>query len=152
MKIVLGGLDDPRVVALLALHLDAMRAHSPPGTAHALDVTRLRTPDISFWTAWDGDEAIGCGALREIGAEHGEIKSMRTHPAHLRKGVGAVLLDTILATARSRGYHMLSLETGSGRAFEPALALYRRYGFEEGAPFGGYAATDFNRFYHLSLK
>lgn len=151
MKILPGGLDDPRVVALLQLHLDAMREHSPPGTVHALDVGRLRTPDISFWTAWNGEAAVGCGALREFSADHGEIKSMRTHPDQLRKGIGAAILETILNTARSRGYRRLSLETGSGEAFEPALALYRRCGFQEGEPFGGYAPTDFNRFYHLPL-
>lgn len=151
MKIVAGGLDDPRVIALLELHVEAMHAHSPPGTVHALDVDRLRAPDISFWSAWAGERAIGCGALREIGADHGEIKSMRTHPDHLRKGVGAALLDTILDTARQRGYRLLSLETGSGVAFEPALSLYRRYGFEEGPPFADYDATAFNRYYHLAL-
>lgn len=152
MKIVAGGLDDPRVIALLQFHVEAMHAHSPPGTVHALDVDRLRAPDISFWSAWEGDQAIGCGALREIGADHGEIKSMRTHPDHLRKGVGAALLNTILDTARRHRYRMLSLETGSGEAFEPALGLYRRYGFEEGEPFEDYEATEFNRYYHLALK
>jgi putative acetyltransferase len=136
---------------LLRLHLAGMHANSPPGTVCALDVSGLKVPGVSVWSAWAADAIAGIGALRELGGGAGEVKSMRTHPAFLRQGVGALLLEHIVATARLRGLTRLSLETGSGPAFEPALALYRRRGFVEGEPFGDYVSSTFNRFLHLAL-
>ena len=136
---------------LLALHLRGMQAYSPPESVHALDLSALRTPDITVWTVWDGVAIAGIGAMRQLSPEQGELKSMRTHPDHLRKGVAAALLEHIIDTARARGLSRLSLETGSGPAFDPALTLYRRRGFADGPAFGGYQATDFNQFLHLTL-
>ena len=150
MRLVEDDLFATDVADLLTLHLDRMRAHSPPGSVHALDLTRLATPDIAFWTVREGGDLLGCGALRDLG-DAGEIKSMRTADAHLRRGVGALLVDHMIAMARARGYRRLSLETGSGAAFEPALALYRARGFAYGPAFGDYVATDFNQFLHLDL-
>ena len=141
ITIVPGDFTNPRVVALLREHLDGMNASSPPGSVYALDLVALRSPDITFVTAWQGEELLGFGAMKQLDAAHGELKSMRTAAAHLRKGVGAKILEHLLALARTRGYRRVSLETGSGAAFEPALALYRRYGFTSGSPFGDYAAT-----------
>ena len=143
--------DEPAVLALLRIHLEGMHASSPPGSVYALDTSGLARPDVSFWGAFDGDTLLGFGALKQLTADAGEIKSMRTHPDHLRKGVAAALLAHILDTARSRGYRRLSLETGSGDAFEPALALYRRAGFANGDAFGDYVASEFNQFLHLTL-
>ncbi len=143
--------DEPAVLALLRIHLEGMHASSPPGSVYALDTSGLARPDVSFWGAFDGDTLLGFGALKQLTADTGEIKSMRTHPDHLRKGVAAALLAHILDTARSRGYRRLSLETGSGDAFEPALALYRRAGFTNGDAFGDYVASEFNQFLHLTL-
>lgn len=151
LTIVAGDFEDARVVALLREHLDGMHASSPPGSVYALDLTALEAPDIAFFTAWRAGELLGCAALRHLDASSGEIKSMRTAAAHQRTGVASRLLEHLLMLARSRGYRRLSLETGSGEAFEPALALYRRYGFENGGPFGEYASTDFNQFLHLDL-
>jgi putative acetyltransferase len=151
ITIVPGDFTDPRVVGLLREHLDGMHANSPPGSVYALDLSALQTTDITFVTAWQGEELLGCGALKELGAARGELKSMRTTAAHLRKGVGAKILEHLLALARARGYRRVSLETGSGPAFDPALALYRRYGFANGEPFGGYVASTFNQFLHLDL-
>ena len=100
---------------------------------------------------WDGEDLLGFGALKELEPRAGEIKSMRTADAHLRKGVAATILDHIIAVARQRDYARLSLETGSGPAFEPAVNLYRRYGFTEGGAFDGYVKSPFNRFLHLDL-
>jgi putative acetyltransferase len=150
-RVALGGLDDERVIALLREHLDAMHANSPPGSVYALGVDALRAPDVSFFTAWDGETLLGCGALRELAPRHGEIKSMRTARAHLRRGVAAAVLEHLVAVARERGYTTLSLETGTGPAFEPAIALYLRFGFTEGAPFGDYVPSAFNRFFHLAI-
>jgi putative acetyltransferase len=146
-----GDFDDARVRALLRLHLEGMHAASPPGTVYALDLSGLRVPEISFFAAWEGEALVGIGALKQLGPCAGEIKSMRTHPAHLRRGVAARLLEHLLTLARSRGYRRVSLETGTGPEFAAADALYRRYGFVNGERFGGYAESSFNQFLHLEL-
>jgi putative acetyltransferase len=136
---------------LLALHVAAMHANSPPGCTFALDLSGLKAPGVTVWSAWEADTVVGIGALKELGEGSAEIKSMRTHPDHLRRGVAALLLDHIVTEARQRGLTRLSLETGSGPAFEPALALYRRRGFENGEAFSGYQQNGFSQFLHLSL-
>lgn len=136
---------------LLALHLHGMNATSPPGNVFALDLDGLTGPDLSVWGAWDGDAVVAIGALKTLGAGAGEVKSMRTHPDHLRRGAAAQLLDHIIAEARRRGMAQLSLETGRGPAFEPALALYRKRGFVNGEAFAEYAPSAFNQFLHLRL-
>lgn len=136
---------------LLALHLRQMHANSPPGSVFALDLSGLQGADVDVWSAWRDGRIAGIGALRTLADGNGELKSMRTHPDFLRQGVAAALLEHIIATARGRGMSRLSLETGSGPAFEPALALYRRRGFVPGPAFGDYAASDFNQFLHLAL-
>ena len=151
MKITPGDLGDERVLDLLRAHLASMHENSPPGSVYALDLTGLTGPDISFFTAWDGETLLGMAALKELNSTAGEIKSMRTDEAHLRKGVAAMLLKHILTLAKERGYRRLSLETGSGGAFEPALALYRKYGFVNGNAFGAYQSSAFNQFMHLDL-
>ncbi len=136
---------------LLALHLAGMHASSPAGSVFALDLSGLMVPEVTVWTAWNGEAIAGVGALKALGGGAGEVKSMRTHPGMLRRGVGAVLLDHMVGVARARGWARLSLETGSGAAFAPALALYRGRGFAEGEAFGGYRRSAFNRFLHLGL-
>ena len=146
-----GDFEDDRVKALLTRHLEGMHANSPPGHVFALDWSGLQQPEISFYALWEGEDLLGVGALKELESGAGEIKSMRTADAHLRKGVGAAILEHIIAEARRRGYRRLSLETGSGPAFEPAIKLYRRYGFSEGGAFDGYEKSPFNQFLHLDL-
>ena len=137
--------------SLLALHLAGMHTHSPPGSVFALDLSELRVPEVTVWTAWRDDAIAGIGALRILADGTGELKSMRTHPDFLRKGVAAALLDHMIAEARKRGLTRLGLETGSGPAFDPALALYGSRGFVEGDAFSEYARSCFNRFLHLPL-
>lgn len=132
-------LTGPQIHALLQEHLRHMRAISPPESVHALDLGALRQPAITFWTAWGGAELMGCGALRQIDAQHGEIKSMRTAQAHRRAGVAQAMLTHIIEEAGRRGYTRLSLETGSQEAFEPARRLYTRFGFAVCPPFDTYA-------------
>jgi putative acetyltransferase len=146
-----GDFDDERVKALLTRHLEGMHASSPPGHVFALDWSGLQKPGISFYALWEGEALLGFGALKELDSTSGEIKSMRTADAHLRRGVGARILDYIIGEARRRGYTRLSLETGSGPAFEPALALYRTRGFTNGGAFGDYEKSAFNQFLHLDL-
>jgi putative acetyltransferase len=115
-----------------------MRELSPPESVHAMDISKLRQPDITFWTAWSGAGLVGCGALRELSPTHGEVKSMRTALAHRRSGAGRAVLTHIIAEARRRSYDRLSLETGSMKAFEPAHKLYESFGFSHCPPFGDY--------------
>lgn len=145
-------LSAPATRALLRLHLAGMHANSPPGTSYALDDAGLRDPQVTVWSAWAGGSIAGMVALKTLAPGWGELKSMRTHPDFLRRGVGARLLEHVIGVARSRSMRRLSLETGTAAAFEPALALYRRRGFVDGEIFGGYAPSPFNRFMHLSLR
>jgi putative acetyltransferase len=136
---------------LLRLHLAGMQESSPPGHVFALDLLGLQAPNVTVWSAWDGHALVGIAALKELGDGTGELKSMRTHPSHLRKGIATALLEHIISEARRRGLRRLSLETGSGSAFEPALTLYRKRGFRDGEEFANYRRSDFNQFLHLIL-
>jgi len=138
MQIRIDDLTGPEIRALLEEHLRNMHQLSPPGSVHALDLSGLRQPDITFWTVWQDGELVGCGALKELDAAHGEVKSMRTASAHRRAGVGRVMLEHIIAVSRSRSYARLSLETGSMEAFAPARRLYESFGFQYCAPFADY--------------
>ncbi|QGN56946.1 GNAT family N-acetyltransferase [Nostocoides sp. HKS02] len=151
MQIRPGGLDTPQVAALLAEHLDDMYRFSPPESVHALDLDRLRQPGLTFWSLWDGEAVLGCAALRELDPSHAELKSMRTAPAHRRRGVAGALLDHVVAVARNHGYSRLSLETGPTEEFAPARALYAGYGFSPCGPFGPYAVDEFSVFMTLDL-
>jgi putative acetyltransferase len=136
---------------LLREHLTNMYALSPPESVHALDLDKLRAPDITFWSAWEGEILVGCGALKELDSAHGEVKSMRTPQSLRRRGVGRAMLAHIVAQARKRGYQRLSLETGSQEAFAPALELYRSFGFTTCGPFGDYRLDPNSIFMTLNL-
>lgn len=138
MEIRRDDLAGAEIRALLAEHLRNMHELSPPESVHALDVSGLLRPEITFWTVWSNGELLGCGALKELASAHGEVKSMRTASAHRRKGVGRAMLEHIIAEARRRSYTRLSLETGSLPAFEPARRLYESYGFTYCPPFSDY--------------
>ncbi|HET7040907.1 MAG TPA: GNAT family N-acetyltransferase [Gemmatimonadales bacterium] len=151
MQVRVDPLTDPRVIALLEEHLAHMRETTPAEHVFALDVGRLQAPGITFFTAWEGDELLGCGALRELAPDHGEVKSMRTPSARRGRGAGRAILDHLIAEARRRGYRRLSLETGTHPAFGPAQALYRSAGFAPCGPFGEYAVSPDNTFFALDL-
>lgn len=151
-RIAEGGLDDPRVGALLAAHLARSRAETAPGSAHALDLSGLRAPEIRFWTAWDGEVLLGCGALRRLSPTEGEVKSMHTAEAARRRGVGSAVLRTIIAAAREAGMERLSLETGSWAYFQAAVALYRAHGFVTCGSFGSYREDPNSVFMTLALR
>ena len=136
----------PEIFLLLQEHLQSMRLHSPPESVHALDIEAVRQPEITFWTAWDGRALLGCGAIKQLDAAHGEIKSMRTATAHVRKGVARQMLRHIVEVARRRGYRRLSLETGSVAAFDPARRLYADFGFTGCGPFGAYLPDPYSVF------
>lgn len=151
----------PQVQDLLREHLVGMHAASPPDKVYALDLSGLRRPDVTFLTAWrqaadatldEDDELVAMGALKELTPTtateggHGELKSMRTSARHLRQGAAQSILTELLAIDQQRGYARVSLETGSTPGFEPALAMYRRFGFVACGPFAGYREDPFSRF------
>ena len=151
MRIEPDDLTSPQVLALLEEHLANMNELSPPESMHALDVSKLRAPGITFWAVWEGDELLGCGALKELEPGHGEVKSMRTPRALRRRGAGRAMLAHILQVARERKYERLSLETGSMDAFVPAQRLYQSVGFERCGPFGDYQEDPNSVFMTLKL-
>lgn len=151
MRIERDDLTHPDVVALIELHLRSAFENSPPGSVFALDLSGLRDPAVTLWSAWDGGDLLGMGALKQLDSGHGELKSMRTAPAHLRKGVAAAMLDYLIAEGRGRGYARLSLETGNNAPFAPARAMYERAGFVPCGPFADYTDQAFSRYYTLTL-
>jgi putative acetyltransferase len=146
-----GGLDDPRVQALLGIHLARARAATAEGFAFALDLSGLMVPEIRFFTAWDGDQVLGTGALKRMAPDHGEVKSMHTAEAARRRGVGRAMLRRLVDEARAAGMTRVSLETGTSAYFQPAVAMYLAAGFTPCGPFGDYAASAENRFLTLAL-
>jgi putative acetyltransferase len=138
MRIVEGGLDDPQVIAMLQFHFDTNHAVTPPGSAHVFDLSRLKSPDVFFCSAWEDEKLLGVGAFKILSPTHGEVKSMHTSEASRRSGTGAAIMLHLIDEARARGLTRLSLETGSFDYFAPARALYAKYGFSECPPFGDY--------------
>ncbi|HTD28965.1 MAG TPA: GNAT family N-acetyltransferase [Xanthomonadaceae bacterium] len=146
MDIRVDDLTSPEIIRLLREHLQSAALHSPPESIHALDVEALRKPDVTFWSAWQDSELMGCCAIRELDGRHGEIKSMRTVSAHLRKGVAATLMQHMLEEAKRRRYESLSLETGSMEAFAPARNLYTSFGIQPCGPFADYVEDPYSVF------
>ncbi|HYJ31870.1 MAG TPA: GNAT family N-acetyltransferase [Candidatus Binatia bacterium] len=142
----------PEIAALLRAHLAHAAKHSPPESIHALDLDRLRSPGVTFWSVWADGALAGCGALKELAPDHGEIKSMHTAEAHRGKGVAARLLAHILDEAGRRSYRRVSLETGSMAGFAPARALYARFGFTVCPPFAPYREDPHSVFMTLQLE
>jgi putative acetyltransferase len=151
LRIELDDFSRPPVIALLEEHLRTMYELSPPDKVFAFDVSKLKAPDISFWTAWDDGVLLGCAALKELSSTQGEIKSMRTPSVLRRTGAGRALLNHIVDVARSRSYRVLYLETGRHPAFLPAQALYGSAGFKPCGPFGPYHENGNSVFMSLSL-
>ncbi len=129
-----------------------MHDTTPLGHSFALDLSALQQADICLYTLWDNDLLLGCGAIQELSPVHGELKSMRTHPDHLRKGVASKILEHLIITEIQRNHHRVSLETGCAAEFEPAIALYKKFGFIKGCSFSNYKNSNFNQFFHLDLK
>ena len=151
MRIETDNLTHPEVLALLNEHLSNMYELSPPESVHALDLSKLRAPDITFWSVWDGATLVGCGALKQMTATEGEIKSMRTPKALRRRGAGRAVLGHIIAEAKRRGYRRLNLETGSQDGFVPARTLYESFGFTYCGPFGDYKPDPNSAFMTMEL-
>jgi putative acetyltransferase len=151
MRIEVDDLSRPQIHTLLEEHLANMFELSPPESVHALDLSKLRSPDITFWSVWDGPTLVGVGALKEMSAAEGEIKAMRTPWSLRRRGAGRAVLSHIVDEARRRGYRRLNLETGSHEGFVPARRLYESFGFTECGPFGDYVPDPNSVFMTLEL-
>jgi len=146
MKIKIDDLSGGEVLELLEEHLSDMYATSPPGSVHALDPKSLRAPEITFFSGWNGDELLGCVAIKELTSTHVELKSMRTSSAARKQGIASRLLNHVLSIAIERGYATISLETGSQDYFQPARKLYEKHGFNYCAPFGEYKSDPNSKF------
>ncbi|HIF5798497.1 TPA: GNAT family N-acetyltransferase [Vibrio parahaemolyticus] len=151
MRIEIDNLERPQVIALLEEHLQDMYATSPPESVHALDVSKLKLPSITFWTGWDGEQLLGCVAMSQLEDGHAELKSMRTTPSARKQGVASRLLNHVIEQAKHQGIQRLSLETGSMAFFEPAHRLYEKHGFVYCEPFGDYQPGPNSRFMTLAL-
>ncbi len=151
LRVVVDDLTGTEIQALLAAHHAEMADTTPACSMHALDLTALRDPAVTVWSAWSGDDLVGCGALKELDAEHAEIKSMRTAEGHTGRGVAAAVLAHLVAAARERGYRRLSLETGAEDFFAPARRLYLRHGFTACGPFGTYTEDPLSRYFTLPI-
>jgi putative acetyltransferase len=151
MKIKTDDLTGHEIAKLLQEHLQNLSTLSPPESMHALNLDGLRQPNITFWSVWDGEELLGCGALKELDPQHAEIKSMRTARPHLRKGVASALLQHIINEAKNRSYRRLSLETGAGEPFKPAHTLYTKFGFKACGPFADYVVDPNSVFMTMQL-
>ncbi|MEM1086633.1 MAG: GNAT family N-acetyltransferase [Pseudomonadota bacterium] len=151
MRLQIANLDAPDFQALISAHAELMLSLSPPGSCHFFPIDGLKTPDVTVWELRDRELLLACGALKELTASHGEIKSMHTLASKRGAGLGRTLLEHILQTAKARGYTRLSLETGSMDGFLPARRLYEAYGFCECGPFGDYKDDPNSLFMTLKL-
>ena len=151
MQVIVNDLESADVAQLLQEHLEQMHAESPAESVHALDVDSLAAESVTFWSVRDGGELLGCGALKILNAEHGEIKSMRTSASHTRIGVASFLIEHIMRYAKGEGLTSLFLETGSSDEFRSARALYEKFGFEPCPPFGTYVEDVNSVFYTRTL-
>ena len=151
MKILIDDLSDGAIINLLSAHLKEMHKYSPPESIHALDVGSLKEPGITFWGARIDGNLVGCGALKELSVDCGEVKSMKTEESFLRSGIAEKILKEIIVEAKRRSYSELKLETGSNEAFKPAITLYEKFGFEECGPFGDYKLDPYSKFFQKPL-
>jgi putative acetyltransferase len=151
MRIAPADLADQAVLDMIAFHQRDMLAVSPPGTSFALDVSGLSGPEVTLLGAWEGDRLVGIGAMKRLSPSSAELKSMRTHPEHLGKGIARAILEALIDVARAQGMGRLSLETGTSAEFAPAIRLYRKRGFSPGEPFSEYENGPHNQCYHLEL-
>jgi putative acetyltransferase len=150
LRILPADLGDARIIMLLTSHVHAARAQTAPGSAHALDLSGLKSPSITVWAAWLSGDLAGAGALKRLSPIQGEIKSMYTVPSARRQGVARAMVAHIIETARAEGIEGLSLETGSWPYFDPARRLYADFGFSECGPFGDYREDSNSVFMTLS--
>lgn len=150
LKSIEGNFDHPEVYELLKKHFIELRAASPEGSAHVLDVPGLKVPSIKFWSLWENDTLIGCGALKFLEDGHGEFKSIRVHDKFRKKGNGKKVIEYLISEAKKLGIKRISIETGASNFFKPARKLFNQFGFEPCEPFAHYK-EDINSVYLSKL-
>ena len=150
LKSIEGNFDNPEVNDLLTKHFIELRAASPEGSAHVLDIPGLKTPSIKFWSLWLDDKLLGCGALKFLDKDHGEFKSIRIHEKYRKKGNGSKVIEHLIYQAKKLGIERISIETGAGKFFEPARKLFKKCNFELCEPFAHYK-KDINSIYFTKL-
>ncbi len=151
MKSIENNFDHPEVNSLLTKHFIELRSVSPEGSAHVLDIPGLKIPSIKFWSLWDNDQLIGCGALKFLSEEHGEFKSIRVDDKHRKKGMGEKIISHLIYQAKKIGIKKLSIETGAGDFFLPARKLFSKFGFKKCPPFAHYKDDPNSCYYTLNL-
>ena len=150
LKSIEGNFDNPKVNELLTKHFIELRAASPEGSAHVLDIPGLKIPSIKFWSFWENNELMGCGALKFLDKHHGEFKSIRIHDNFRNKGNGIKLINYLIEEAKNLNIDRISIETGAGKFFEPARKLFKKCNFELCEPFAHYK-VDANSLYLTKL-
>ena len=150
LKSIEGNFDHPEVNKLLTKHFIELRAASPEGSAHVLNIPGLKVPTIKFWSLWESEKIFGCGALKFLDNEHGEFKSIRIHDDFRNKGYGIKIIDHLIYEAKKLNIKRISLETGAGKFFDPARRLFKKCNFEPCQPFAHYK-EDKNSLYLTKL-
>ena len=151
MKSIENNFDHPEVNSLLTEHFIELRSVSPEGSAHVLDIPGLKIPSIKFWSLWDNDQLIGCGALKFLSEEHGEFKSIRVADKHRKKGMGEKIISYLIYQAKQIGIKKLSIETGAGDFFLPARKLFKKFGFKTCKPFAHYKEDPNSCYFDLEI-
>tara|TARA_Y100000590_G_C15701955_1_gene1007133 strand:+ start:1913 stop:2380 length:468 start_codon:yes stop_codon:yes gene_type:complete len=150
LKSIEGNFDHPKVNELLKNHFIELRAASPEGSAHVLDIPGLKIPSIKFWSLWRDDQLMGCGALKFLEKSHGEFKSIRVHDNFRKKGNGIKVINHLIDKAKKLEIKKISIETGAGEFFTPARKLFDKCGFRPCPPFAHYK-EDINSLYFTKL-
>ena len=150
LKSIEGNFDHPKVNELLTKHFIELRSASPDGSTHVLDIPGLQVPSIKFWSLWENENLLGCGALKFLDKNHGEFKSIRVHDNFRNLGNGIKIIDHLIYEARKLGINRISIETGAGKFFEPARKLFKKCNFELCEPFAHYK-VDINSIYLTKL-
>ena len=151
MKSIENNFDEPQVNELLTKHFIELRSVSPPGSTHVLDIPGLKVPSIKFWSLWENEELIGCGALKFLDENHGEFKSIRVANKFRKNGMGEKIISHLIDQAKQIGIKKISIETGSGEFFIPARKLFKKFGFKECKPFAHYKEDPNSCYYSLNI-
>ena len=145
-----GNFEDNEVHKLLTKHFIELRAASPKGSTHVLDIPGLKVDSIKFWSLWENGKLVGCGALKILDIDHGEFKSIRVHDDFRKKGYGTKIIENLINKARGLNIKRLSIETGAGQFFKPARKLFEKCQFQPCKPFAHYK-EDKNSIYLTKL-
>tara|TARA_B100001750_G_C15196056_1_gene441232 strand:+ start:205 stop:669 length:465 start_codon:yes stop_codon:yes gene_type:complete len=152
MKSIEGNFDNSEVDKLLRKHFIELRSVSPPGSTHVLDIDGLKDPSIKFWSLWENEKIVGCGALKFLNENHGEFKSIRVVDQYRRKGYGQKIITHLIGEAKKLNIEKISIETGSGKFFKSARKLFKKFGFKKCEPFAHYKIDSNSCYMNLEIN